>query len=99
MDWLFTWGGRCFGYRDGDALWTYNGRHVGNFISGNVFAPNGRYLGELTKDGRLISNKSKNNLQGTCFTPYMNRVGYVKCVDYVGYVMLSGYEDFPKLEK
>ena len=25
MEWLGTWGGRSFGYREGDNLWTYNG--------------------------------------------------------------------------
>ena len=45
MDWLWTWGGRCFGYRDGDDLWTYDGRHVGRFHDDEVYAPDGQYLG------------------------------------------------------
>ncbi len=26
MEWLWTWGGTSFGYRDGDNLWTHDGR-------------------------------------------------------------------------
>jgi len=31
MQWLWTWGGASFGYKDGDDLWTHDGRHVGRF--------------------------------------------------------------------
>ena len=54
MQWLWTWGGVCFGYRDGADLWTHDGRHVGRFASGEVYAPDGSYLGELVQDDRLI---------------------------------------------
>lgn len=31
MDWLWNWGGECFGYREGDSLFTYFGHEVGRF--------------------------------------------------------------------
>src|SRR5215211_1959314 len=45
--WLWTWGGECFGYRDGDELWTYDGRHVGRFQNDEIYGSSGSYLGEL----------------------------------------------------
>jgi hypothetical protein len=36
MRWLWTWGGICFGYRDGEDLWTYDGHHVGKFHADEV---------------------------------------------------------------
>ncbi len=31
MDWLWTWGGECFGYRVNDRLFVYHGMQVGRF--------------------------------------------------------------------
>ena len=31
MDWLWNWGGKCFGYRDGESLFTYFGKEAGRF--------------------------------------------------------------------
>lgn len=31
MDWLWNWGGECFGYRDGESLFAYFGKEVGRF--------------------------------------------------------------------
>ncbi len=95
MDWLWSWGGVSFGYRDGDNLWTHDGRHVGKFIGDEVHSPTGRYLGEL-RDGRLITNTSKKGKTRSGFSPYVSRVGCVNKVDYVGYAMLVGHEDFPR---
>jgi len=99
MKWLWTWGGKCFGYRDGDNLWTYDGYHIGKFRGDNVYGRDGRYLGEIKSDNRLITNKSKKNVVSSSFTPYANRVGYVKYIDYIGYVMYLGYEEFPSPEE
>jgi hypothetical protein len=30
MEWLWNWGGECFGYRNGDDLFAYHGKKVGN---------------------------------------------------------------------
>jgi len=97
MQWLFKWGGKCFGYRNNGDLWTHDGRHVGRFHEDEIYGPDGRYLGEIKNETRLITNKSKKNRRKSSFTSYGNRVGYVKCVDYVGSVMYVGYEDFPDL--
>jgi hypothetical protein len=96
MEWLWTWGGTSFGYRDADNLWTHDGRHVGRFYDADVYGPDGRYLGELRNKNRLITNLSKKSWTRAPFMPYGNRVGFVPYTDYVGYVMYVGYEDFPK---
>jgi hypothetical protein len=98
MEWFWTWGGRCFGYRDGDNLWTYDGKHVGKFYDNEVYDQNGRYLGEIMNDNRLIRNKSKHSWNKYSFAPYSNRGRYAKYADYAGYAMYAGYEDLPKLE-
>jgi sporulation protein YlmC with PRC-barrel domain len=97
MEWLWTWGGVSFGYRDGDALWTHDGRHVGRLAGNEVFSADGRYLGEI-HNGRLITHSGKRSGRQAGFMPFANRVGDVNWVDYVGYVMLVGYEDFPRPE-
>ncbi len=99
MEWLWTWGGRSFGYRQQDNLWTHNGEHVGRFYEEEVYGTEGRYLGELRKGNRLITMMSKRNRRRAAFRPYMDRVGFVNRVDFVGFVMLVGYEDFPRLEQ
>jgi hypothetical protein len=96
MDWLWTWSGKCFGYRDGDDLWTYDGRHVGHFHENEIFGPNGNYLGEI-KNNRLITNKNKQSRTGQSFTPDSNRDGYSKQADDTAYGMFGGFEDFPEL--
>jgi hypothetical protein len=93
MEWLWTWGGTCFGYRDGDDLWTHDGRHVGRFDGDEVYGPDGRYLGEVMSNNRLITNNAKRSRRRSSFTPYANRVGYVPYVNYIGYVMYAGYEE------
>ena len=98
MEMLWTWDGEFFGYRDGDDLWTHDGRHVGRFYGDEVYAPAGRYLGEI-KNGRLITNVGKKSRMRGGFAPYASSVGIVKSVDYVGYVMYIGHEDFPSPEQ
>lgn len=95
MQWLWTWGGSSFGYREGDNLWTHDGRHVGRFQGADVFGPNGTYLGELRNKNRLITSISKKHYRGHTFAPHARRVAYVPYVNYVGYVMYVGHEDFP----
>ena len=83
VQWLWTWGGISFGYRDGDDLWTHDGRHVGRFQGDQVFDRHGRYLGELMNDDRLIHRRST-NICGCSFTPYARRAGYARYANYVG---------------
>lgn len=97
MKHLWTWSGKYFGYLDGDTLRTYRGHHIGYFIGEDAFNLNGSYLGELKED-RLIVNLSKRNLRSGSIARFVKNVALVKMVDYVGNVMLAGYEDFPSPE-
>lgn len=98
MDTLFTWGGRCFGYRDGDDLWTHEGKHIGKFYGDEVFGPDGSYLGEL-RNAKLITNTSRKSRRRSGFTLRLNRIGRINSIDHIGSVMIVGYEEFPKLEE
>ncbi|PKM77460.1 MAG: hypothetical protein CVU90_07555 [Firmicutes bacterium HGW-Firmicutes-15] len=98
MKWLWTWDGQCFGYRDHEDLWTYDGKHVGKISGTDIYDSKGDYLGEIINKERLITCKSKKHDRGYSFTPYANREGITKNIDYAGYAMYVGYEDFPKLE-
>lgn len=97
MDWLWTWSGRCFGYRDGDDLRTYGGKHVGRFADDDVYGPDGSYLGEV-RAGRLIRRKVGKSPSGTAFTPHAKVQASAKSADQAANQPLLGYEDFPKLE-
>jgi hypothetical protein len=100
MNWVWTWGGTCFGYLDGDDLITHDGRHVGRKNDdGDIYSPKGRYLGEVRNKNRLITNRAKKSWVGYAFAPYARRVGFVRYVNYVGYVMYAGFEDFPSPEQ
>lgn len=60
MEWLWSWGGRCIGYRIGDSLFTCEGRQLGQFGEGDeIYGSNGDYLGEIRGGDRLITNLSK----------------------------------------
>lgn len=95
MNWLWTWGGKSFGYRDGDDLWTSSGGHVGRFNGDVVYGPNGHYLGEVMQDNRLITHPGKRSHRGSSFGTYGRRVGMIPFAAFIGFVMLAGYEDFP----
>lgn len=97
MQHLWTWSGKYFGYRDGDDLRTYRGYHIGYFVDNDAFGLDGQYLGEVEND-RLIVNPSKRNIRRSPVARFVNNVALVKMVDYVGNVMLAGYEDFPSPE-
>lgn len=95
MEWFWTWGGECFGYRDGDNLRTYDGKHIGKFYYDEVYDRNGNYLGEIRNSNRLITKNNKKNNKKRQFTPYSKRGGYSKRSGYTGYTMYLGYDDFP----
>ena len=90
--------GTYFGCREGNDLCTHYGRHAGRVHGDEVYAPDGYYLGELRNDDRLITSTSKQNRRQSSFTPHGSRVKHVPLVDYVGYVMVVGCEDFPARE-
>lgn len=91
---VWTWSGKFFGYITNDDLYTYRGKHVGKLSGDEVYGADGRYLGEL-KNKRLIVNRSKQHRKATRFTP-RNGSGTTKYVNYVGYAMYMGYQDFPQ---
>lgn len=97
MTWLWTWGGRSFGYRHEDNLFTSSGNNIGYFKGEEVYAcSNGRYLGEL-KNGKLITKQSSQHKHAS---PKVSVIGasHADKVDHVGYVMYAGYEDFPEFK-
>lgn len=98
MQWLWTWGGKSFGYREGNNLWTHDGRHIGHFFENEIYNSNGNYLGEIKSENRLITNISKKSWKSSSFTPYANTAGFVNYADYVEYVMIAGYDDLPSAE-
>jgi hypothetical protein len=94
MDWMWTWGGKCFGYREGDALFAHHGKQVGQFHDDEVYGANGRYLGEVMNENRLITHRGKKSWVKSPFAPV--RAGsYARYANYAGYAMYAGYEDFP----
>ena len=86
-----------FGRREGDDLWTHGGRHVERVHGDEVYAQ-GHHLGKLRNDDQLITSTRKQNRRQSSFTPHGSRVKHVPLVDYVGYVMVVGCEDFPAPE-
>jgi hypothetical protein len=96
MDWLWTWGGECFGYRRDDSLFAHHGTDVGRFHGDEIYGADGLYLGEL-RSGKLITDTRKENRRKTPFSP--QRAGsYVRYVNHVGTVMYVGFVDFPSPE-
>jgi hypothetical protein len=96
---LWTWGGKHFGRRRGDELYTRDGRHVGRFHQDEVYGSDGRYLGEIHSENRLITKPSKKDKMRAPFVPHCQSILATSYCDQVGYVMLSGYADFPAPEE
>jgi len=94
MNWFWTWGGECFGYREHDALYAYHGLQVGQFHGEEIYGADGRYLGEVMSDDRLITHKSKKNWRQSPFSP-LRYGSYARYANYAGYAMYAGYENFP----
>jgi hypothetical protein len=61
MDWLWNWGGECFGNRNEDSLFTYFDWDVGRFDDDEIYGSNGRYLSEVKNRNRLLTDRSKSN--------------------------------------
>lgn len=94
MDWFWTWGGECFGYRVGDRFFAYFGLQVGRFDGDEVYGADGRYLGEVMNTNRLITSKGKKSWRHSGFSPIRNG-SYGRYGNYGAYGMYGGYEDFP----
>lgn len=99
-NWIWTWGGVCFGFRQEEWLFTDDGVGVGRFIGDEVYGTNGKYLGELITSGqgqRLIASSYKKKrvvvacspkIEGACEKPG-NRFPLTP---------YCGFEDFPAPE-
>ena len=98
MDWLWTWGGECFGYRDGDELRTHDGRLVGRFVDDEVYGSDGRYLGELRNEDRLITHQAKLDRSRAGFAPSASAAAHARYGDKAAVAMCAGYEDFPSAD-
>ena len=98
--WLWTWSGRCFGYRRGRSLYRDDGIEVGRFVEREVYGIDGAYLGELkdTDDGeRLITSNYKTSQGAAPFTPMVDRA-QPRPPDRPGFPLYCGHEDFPAPE-
>jgi hypothetical protein len=95
MEWLWTWGGECFGYREGDDLWTYGGKHVGCFHGLELYAPDGWYLGEIKQGNRLVIDRSKSGRTVPPFTRSIDRLACPRYGDYPALTLYLGHRDFP----
>jgi 4-fold beta flower protein len=98
LEWLWTWGGACFGYREGDDLYTYDGRHVGHFVEKVVYGRNGLYLGEIRGRNRLVRKRANASWKQPSFNPRPRRPGQPRYVAYSGYPLDVGDDDFPPPE-
>lgn len=89
----WAWGGKYIGRRSGDYLYSKNGTPLGTFYGDELYDFSGKYIGEIRNQNRIIVNKSYKSKRksGRC-----KPCGICGCSysDYVGYVMLCGYEDF-----
>ena len=95
IDWLWTCGGECFGYRQDDALFTYEGKQVGRFAEGDeVYGREGQYLGELRRADRLITNLTKKKWNRAGFSPKSGS-RYGPTGNLSPNEVRPGYEDFP----
>ncbi len=59
MEYVWTWGGKFFGYISNGYLFTQNGKCVGILQGTNIYDKHGKYIGELMNDNRLITCTSK----------------------------------------
>ena len=98
--WLWTWAGRCFGYRRGSSLYRHDGIEVGRFVDREVYGIDGVYLGEMkeSEDGeRLITSNYKTSRSTAPFVPMVDRAQQLPA-DRTGYPLYCGYHDFPPPE-
>ena len=98
MKYVWTWGGKFFGYISNGYLFTQNGKCVGILQGTDIYDRHGKYIGELMNDDRLITYTSKKGFYGPA-APNIIGSACTSYADYVGYVMYAGYEDFPGPEE
>lgn len=89
----WSWGGQYVGFREGNYLFSKKGTPIGVFRGNDLYNFKGRYIGEIRSKDRLLVNKSKMHCIAPISTIPCNRVGRSYC-NYVGNIMIAGYEDF-----
>jgi len=97
-DWLWTWGGESFGFRDGDALFAANGKQVGRFHETEVYGADGRYLGELGDTDRLLTRRSRLGRKKSAFAPRV-RMARMRRLNRLARLMRIGCQDFPSADE
>jgi hypothetical protein len=101
LEWMWTWSGVSFGYREGDSLYTHDGVEVGRFRGREVFGPDGRYLGETgtgRESARLITNTHKRFMTNKPFIPTLS-AARGRQPEKAGLPLYSGHTDFPDPSK
>lgn len=96
MNHVWTWGGKYFGYIEGDNLWTRDGRHVGRIKGDNIYNSSGKYIGEVKNENRLVTDQNKKGTDGPTFTPQAKRIG-ISNSDRRANDAVPNCEDFPAL--
>lgn len=89
----WAWGGKYIGRRSGDYLYSATGEPLGVFYGDELYDFSGKYIGEVRNKDRLIVNRSNKHKRKSGRCKPCGICGS-SCCDYVGYVMLCGYEDF-----
>ena len=99
-DWLWTWKGICFGYREADSLFTHDGVEVGRFFGVEVYGCDGRYLGEIgqAEDGaRLMASVYKKSRTRPTFVPTVKNERK-RLKGRAPEELFMGHEEFPSPE-
>jgi hypothetical protein len=99
MEWLWTWGGSSFGYREAGELWTYDGRHVGRFHGHEVYGADGLYLGEVMNGDRLIVNSTKKTRRTGRFDLLPERPKHPSGIGFDRVALPNGFGDFPRPDR
>jgi len=97
LTWMWTWSGKCFGYREGDYLYTLEGLTVGRFVGREVYGADGQYLGE-TGPGEdsmaLVTNMYKKSQKQQGFVPKLADPKVARSEQPLR-PFYTGHEDFP----
>ena len=97
LDYLWTWGGVFFGFRQENQLWTYTGHHIGIFEGNTIFGLKGHYLGEIVNN-RLLVNDTRKVLRAAPLAELPKHPAIPKPADLEGLSVCRGFEDFPPPE-
>lgn len=97
MEWLWSWGGRCVGYRIEDSLFTCEGKQLGQFGEGDeIYGCEGDYLGEIRSGDRLITNLSKLAWKRNAFAAGFSKMSSGRAEASAKQIPI-GFQDFPSV--